>query len=141
MWLLTDAHAAGLISWSTPEPLMSTAAYPAACSNHMLLHPGPSCMPLASWSLYVPQEASLSTWMPMGLPAGHGSMLVGTTPVPLPSLHASPVAEPLRRLHGRPTESIMPAQPQQVPDSLGSTRTLEVSAVCIGSYSMHDIHQ
>ena len=124
-------HTAGHVTWSTPELLMPSAAYPAACSNHMLLHPGPSCAPQASF--YNPQEVSLSTWMPMGLPAGHGNMLSGTTPVPLPSLHASPLAEPLRRRHGGPAESIMPAQAQQVPDSLGSSGTLEVS-----SYSMHD---
>ena len=113
---------------------MPTAAYPAgypagACSNHMLLHPGASCVPLAS--LYVPQEVSLSTWMPMGLPAGHGSMLFGTTPVPLPSLHASPRVEPLRRIQGGPAEGIMPAQAQQAPDCLDSTGTLEVSCPCI----------
>ena len=115
---------------------MPTAAYPASCGSHMLLHPGPSCTPLAG--LYGPQEASLSTWMPVGLPAGHGSMPFGSTPVPLASLHASPLVEPLRHSHGRPAEDIMPAQAQQVPDSLGSTGTLEVSSARSISYSMHE---
>eukprot|EP00891_Asterochloris_glomerata_P006765 jgi/Astpho2/6765/Aster-07211 len=133
---IDSMNSPGLIPWSTPELLMPTAAYSAACSNHMLLHPAPSFTPLAS--LYVPQEASLSAWMPMGLPAGHGSMLLDTTPVPLPSLHASPCAEPLRRVHGGPAEGIKPAQAQQAPDSLGSTGTLEVSCACATCCSMHE---